>query len=65
MEEQIQTLSKVIYSLRDLFKSKDRLTGVDDWDIFLGCLIALDGVKSDLENQVVSRQTEAEIPLEG
>lgn len=63
MEEHIQTITKVIYSLRDLFKSKDRLTGVDDWDIFLGCLIALEGIKSDLGNQVVSQQPEAEIPL--
>ena len=64
MEEHIQTLSQVIYSLRDLFKTKDRLDGIDDWDIFLGCIIALAGIKSDLKNQAALQQ-EAEIPLEG
>lgn len=44
-----QTLRQVVQNLRALFKSKDRLVGIDDWDNFLGCIIALEGIVADLQ----------------
>lgn len=35
-------LTAVIQTLRGLFKDKDRLVGIDDWDAFIGCLIVLE-----------------------
>ena len=36
MNDQKQTIMAIIQQLRELFKDKDRLVGVDDWDVFLG-----------------------------
>lgn len=57
-----QTIRQVIQNLRALFKSKDRLVGIDDWDNFLGCIIALEGVDADLNAaaQTVEENPEAE-----
>lgn len=57
-----QTIRQVIQNLRALFKSKDRLVGIDDWDNFLGCIIALEGVVADLNAaaQAVEENPEAE-----
>lgn len=57
-----QTLRQVVQNLRALFKSKDRLVGIDDWDNFLGCIIALEGVVADLQMaaQAVKENPEAE-----
>lgn len=44
MDERIQTIAAIITSLRGLFKDKDRLIGVDDWDTFIGCLMLLEEV---------------------
>lgn len=51
MNEQKQTIFAVIQNLRELFKDKDRLVGVDDWDSFIGCLIALQGVAEALPQE--------------
>lgn len=51
LNEQSQTISAVIQNLRDLFKDKDRLSGIDDWDNFLGCIITLEGVIADLDKE--------------
>ena len=51
MNEQSQTLFAIIQQLRDLFKDKDRLVGVDDWDCFIGCLIALQNVAESLPQE--------------
>ena len=48
MGNNAQTITQVIQNLRSLFKSKDRLVGIDDRDNFLGCIIALEGVVADL-----------------
>lgn len=57
-----QTLRQVIQNLRELFKAKDRLVGIDDWDNFLGCIIALEGLVADLQTaaQTAEEKPEAE-----
>ena len=62
--EHANTVARVIHNLRDIFKDKDRLVGIDDWDNFLGCIIALEGLKSDLQQEAVSKQQETEITAE-
>ena len=62
--EYANTVAQVIQNLRDLFKDKDRLVGIDDWDNFLGCIIALEGLKSDLQRGSVIPQQETEITAE-
>ena len=57
-----QTLRQVVQNLRALFKSKDRLVGIDDWDNFLGCIIALEGIVADLNT---AAQTEENPKAEG
>lgn len=49
MIEHANTVKQVVQNLRDLFKAKDRLVGIDDWDNFLGCIIALEGLAADLQ----------------
>ena len=49
MIEHANTVKQVVQNLRDLFKTKDRLVGIDDWDNFLGCIIALEGIVADLQ----------------
>lgn len=49
MEQTIQMLCVVIQNLRNLFSNKDRLVGVDDWDSFIGCLIALENIGVTLQ----------------
>ena len=49
-----QKISQSILALRALFKSKDRLVGVDDWDTFIGILMLLEEVGNsvaEMENQ--------------
>ena len=57
-----QTLRQIVQNLRALFKSKDRLVGIDDWDNFLGCIIALEGLAADLQMaaQAVEENPKAE-----
>lgn len=56
--EQANIIAQVIQNLKTLFKDKDRLVGIEDWDNFLGCIIALEGLKTDLQNQ--PNETEGE-----
>ena len=51
METTVQTLWAVINNLRNLFRNKDRLVGVDDWDCFIGCLCTLEDIGNDLMMQ--------------
>ena len=51
MEDTVQNLSAVIFNLRNLFRDKDRLVGVDDWDNYLGCLCALEKIANSLQCQ--------------
>lgn len=43
-----EKISQAILALRSLFKDKDRLVGVDDWDTFIGVLILLEEVGTSL-----------------
>lgn len=49
--EHAKTIEAVIENLKALFKEKDNLHGVDDWDCFIGCLCALEKVGMELANQ--------------
>ena len=44
-----QTIEAVIQNLKALFKEKDHLKGVDDWDTFIGCLVALEKVGAAIQ----------------
>ena len=46
-----ETISKIIVALRGLFKDKDRLVGVDDWDTFIGILMLLEALGENLRLQ--------------
>lgn len=46
-----ETISKIIVALRGLFKDKDRLVGVDDWDTFIGILMLLEELGENLRLQ--------------
>ena len=59
MNEYAIAIARIVQNLRSLFKDKDRLIGLDDWDNFLGCIIALEGVVSDLQT---AAQAEEENP---
>lgn len=52
MEDAVQKLSAVIFNLRNLFRDKDRLVGVDDWDNYLGCLCVLEEIANSLQGQM-------------
>ena len=51
MGDTVQTLAAVIQNLRNLFKDKDRLVGIDDWDNFIGCICALEDIGIWLQEQ--------------
>ena len=56
MDENVQKLSNVIIALRGLFKDKDRLVGVDDWDTLIGCLMLLEEVGNNLTEAAAEPQ---------
>ena len=43
-----ETIAKIILALRGLFKDKDRLVGVEDWDTFIGILMLLEELGENL-----------------
>lgn len=46
-----QKITQIIMALRELFKSKDKLVGVDDWDAFIGILILLEEIRGSLQEE--------------
>lgn len=44
------TILLVIQQLKDLFKDKAELKGFDDWDTFIGCIIALEKIADQMED---------------
>lgn len=46
-----ETIAKIILALRGLFKDKDRLVGVGDWDTFIGILMLLEELGENLRLQ--------------
>lgn len=57
--ENSKTVSQIIVALRMLFKDKDRLVGVDDWDTFIGILMLLEQLGESLK-QEEEKETTAE-----
>lgn len=55
MDENAQKIANVILALRGLFKEKDRLTGVDDWDVFIGCLMLLEEVGNSFTKETTAK----------
>ena len=55
-----QKISQIILALRGLFKDKDRLTGVDDWDTFIGVLMLLEEVGNDIQTVETEEKTAEE-----
>lgn len=56
--DNIEAVSKIILALRTLFKDKDRLVGVDDWDTFIGILMLLEELGENLQAQEEQNKTE-------
>lgn len=56
--DNIETISKIIFALRNMFKDKDRLVGVDDWDTFIGILMLLEELGENLQAQEEQNKTE-------
>ncbi len=50
MEKQVQTITAIVQTLRSLFEGKDNLVGVNDWDSFIGCLIALENLANEIQD---------------
>lgn len=48
-----QKISQIIMALRELFKNKDRLVGVDDWDTFIGILVLLEEIRGSLQEETI------------
>lgn len=46
-----QTIQAVIQNLKALFANKSQLEGFSDWDTFIGCILALEGVVTELQTK--------------
>lgn len=46
-----QTIQAVIQNLKALFANKSQLEGFSDWDTFIGCIMALESVATELQSQ--------------
>ena len=56
--ENSKTIAQIIFALRELFKDKDRLIGVNDWDTFIGILMLLEQLGESLREQEENNKTE-------
>lgn len=56
--ENSKTIAQIIIALRELFKDKDRLVGVNDWDTFIGILMLLEELGENLRAQEEQNKTE-------
>ena len=56
--EKSKTIAQIIVALRELFKDKDRLVGVNDWDTFIGILMLLEQIGESLREQEENNKTE-------
>ena len=56
--ENSKTIAQIIVALRELFKDKDRLVGVNDWDTFIGILMLLEQLGESLREQEENNKTE-------
>lgn len=55
-----ETILAVISTLKSLFADKHELRGFDDWDAFLGCVMALEGVSANLAQEKVEQENTTE-----
>lgn len=56
-----ETLIAVIQTLRGLFEDKAELRGINDWDKFIECIIAL----QQLANSLPGQKQESEVVNDG
>lgn len=56
--ENSKIIAQIIVALRELFKDKDRLVGVNDWDTFIGILMLLEQLGESLREQEENNKTE-------
>lgn len=56
--ENSKIIAQIIVALRELFKDKDRLVGVNDWDTFIGILMLLEQLVESLREQEENNKTE-------
>jgi len=57
----LSVLQAVVLQLRDLFKCKGELRGYDDWDKYIGCVIALEGLIQVFEEMKTDNTEEEDI----
>lgn len=55
-----QTIAQISMALRELFKDKSELCGVDDWDTLIGILMALKEVANAVEEMEAQLKEETE-----
>ena len=53
-----ETLIDVIRTLCGLFEDKAELRGFDDWDKFVGCIVALEHVVDSIPDQIQKPEIE-------
>lgn len=56
--EKAKRIALIIRTLRDLFKTKDSLVGVDDWDALIGCLQELERLGNELLDEEQNQTAE-------
>lgn len=54
--EKAQTIMAVIQTLRGLFTDKDCLKGIEDWDKFIGCILLLEKVSAEIQEENVEKE---------
>lgn len=58
--DKTQALITAANQLRELFADKSELKGFDDWDVFIGSIVLIEGVAAQLQ-----RENETEEESEG
>lgn len=54
----IQTLTVVASQLKTLFADKSELKGFDDWDALIGCIVGINQVIDELQQQETPKAEE-------
>lgn len=53
-----ETLIAVIQTLCGLFEDKAELRGFNDWDKFVGCIMALEQIANSIPDQIHEQESE-------
>lgn len=56
----IETITAIIETLKRLFADKGELKGFDDWDSLIGCVMALENIRAELQSIETVEETTAE-----